>query len=363
MYQRQIVMLGASLEQNGGIATVEKLLLKYIPPEIQIHHITSHDEGTVRHRVVVFGRAWLALLWYLISQKIDLVYIHLSDGGSLLRKAILSLTAFLFRKPVLMHAHGAEFHVTYAKLPSVAQQVISNIFRRCDRFIVLSETWKTYYMSELKLKADRVLVLPNPVELPVQVPHRVNRDTLRLAFCGRVGQRKGVFDLIRAIANLLVEQQQQVQFLLAGDGEIEAAHQLAKELQVDKLVTFLGWVTAEQRDRLLAEADVFILPSYNEGLPMALLEAMGWGLPAIVTPVGGIPELIRSGENGLLVSPGNLAQLSEAIQRVISDEQLRTNLGNAARRSVMPYDIKGYCSTLMNIYDMILQPIKIRGIP
>jgi glycosyltransferase involved in cell wall biosynthesis len=354
MSQLKIVMLGASLEQNGGIATVEKLILKHASPDLEIQHVTSHDEGSIIHRITVFGRALGALLWRLLRQKPALVYIHLSDGGSLLRKAILTLFAFVFRKPVLMHAHGAEFQKTFFRLPKWGRQLLSGIFRQCDGFIVLSKTWKDFYTLNLGLKAEKVIVLPNPTELPAEVPHRTNSPQVRLVFFGRIGERKGAFDLIRAFANLPAQLKNRSQLILAGDGELEQGRKLVESLNLTDTVTFRGWIDTQQRDALLAKGDVFVLPSYNEGLPMALLEAMGWGLPAITTPVGGIPELVISNQNGLLVNPGDIQQLSEAMQSLIENETLRLSLGNAARQTVACFDVKTYCCRLAGIYRSVL---------
>ncbi|OKH41532.1 glycosyl transferase family 1 [Calothrix sp. HK-06] len=351
----KIAMVGASLEQNGGIATVEKLILKYAPCDIEIQHIVSHDEGSITHRLMVFGQALGNLLYRLLSQKTDIVYIHLSDGGSLLRKAIIALTAFCFRKPVLMHAHGAEFHSTYSRLPQRAKQWLSNIFRRCDGFIVLSNTWKDFYVLNLGLNPQQVFVLPNPTELPLQTPQRLNANKVTLLFCGRVGQRKGAFDLIRAFAKLPAQQQNCSELILAGDGDIEQGQKLVESLNIEKHINFLGWLNSEQRDKLLASADVFVLPSYNEALPMAILEAMGWGLPVISTPVGGIPELVISNKNGFLVSPGDIQQLYEAMQTLIENKALRLSLGNAARATVTPFDVRNYSCQLAQIFRQVLQ--------
>ena len=89
---------------------------------------------------------------------------------------------------------------------------------------------------------------------------------------------------------------------------------------------------------------------------MALLEAMGWGLPAIVTPVGGIPELIIANQNGLLVTPGDIEKLAESMQLVVENEQYRLELGKEARQSVAHLDVKTYWEHLNNIYTQILQP-------
>ncbi len=345
-----IVMLGDSLEHNGGIVEVEKLILKYASPEIEIQHIGTREDGSIIHKMSVFGKGLAALLWRLLSRKTDLVHIHLADGGSALRKSIVTLIAWAFRKPVLMHTHGPEFHLTYLGLPKWSQKALNWVFQRCSRFIVLSKSWKDFYVLNCGLKEEHVFVLPNPVELPAQVPNRTNKTKVCLVFFGRIGQRKGAFDLIQAFAALPAEQKDCTELILAGDGEVEQGRKLVESLNLQDHITFVGWINSEQRDALLLKADVFVLPSYNEGLPMALLEAMGWGLPVITTPVGGIPELVTSEKNGLLVTPGDVQQLSKAMKFLIENEPLRLSLGSAARASVIRFDVKSYTASLINIY-------------
>lgn len=355
MRQLQVLMLGASLEQNGGIATVEKLIINYSSSQIKIQHINTHDEGSIAHRVIIFVKALATFLWKLSSQKIDIVHIQISDGGSIIRKAICCVIAFIFNKPVLMHTHGAEFPLTYAKFPQGVQQVLSKLFQRCQGFIVLSESWQDYYVLNLGLNPKQVIILPNPCELPKNVPERKNQTQISLVFCGRVGQRKGTFDLIEAFANLPDHQKKCTWLIIAGDGEIEKAQQLAANLNLSDQVTFLGWINSEKRDEILTQANVFILPSYNEGLPVAILEAMGWGLPIITTPVGGIPELVISNQNGLLVPPGNIQQLTSAMELLIGNEDLRLSLGCTARKNVEPLDIRNYSIRLEDIYYSLSQ--------
>ncbi|MFN6572452.1 MAG: glycosyltransferase family 4 protein [Dendronalium sp. ChiSLP03b] len=354
----KILMIGSSLEQNGGIATFEKLIIKHAPTNIEIQHITSHDEGSIAHRLIIFCQALGKFLWKLIFEQTDIIYLQISERANILRKSILALIAFLFRKPVLLHAHGAEFHLTYSRLPEWAKQLLSSIFRRCNGLIVLSKTWKEYYVLNLGLNPQQVFVLPNPAELPVEIPQRMNADRVTLLFCGRVGQRKGTFDLIEAFANLPAEQKNRAKLIIAGDGDIEQGRKLVENLNLTEHITFAGWVNSEERDKLLAKADVFLLPSYNEGLPMAILEAMSWGLPVISTPVGGIPELIVSNENGLLVKPGDIQQLSAAILSLITNDELRLIMGKTARERVMPYDIKNYLNSLIDVYNLVLTRTK-----
>ncbi|MGH8001042.1 MAG: glycosyltransferase family 4 protein, partial [Brasilonema sp.] len=314
MSQLKVAMLGDNLSHKGGIVTVEKLILRHAPPEVEIQHISTHETGSMIHRIKLYGQGLAAFVLRLLRQRTDLVHIHIADGGSILRKAIIAVIALVFRQPILMHAHGPAFHLTYSKLPNWIQQWLSWIFRRCHGFIVMSQSWKDFYVPNLGLDEKQVYILPNPVELPSEVPQRSNVAKVRLVFLGRIGQRKGVFDLIQAFAHLPTDLKDRSELILAGDGKIEEGRELVENLKLTKHVTFLGWINSEQRNHLLATANVFVLPSYNEALPMALLEAMAWGLPVIATDVGGIPEVVISNKNGLLVTPGNIQQISEAIQ-------------------------------------------------
>lgn len=352
--QLKAIVLGPSLLQQGGMATVQNLIVNHAPAEIKIEHISTHEDASLARRILVFGQAVVLLLWKLLKKDIDLAHIHLAERGSVLRKAILTLIAVVFGKPVLLHAHGSEFRPFYEGLPEWAQQLVARIFRQCSYFIVLSESWQEFYRSSLNLRPERVVVLPNAIEIPPAVPQRQGSDIVKFLFLGRMGDRKGTFDLIRAFAQLSPEQRKRAHLTLAGDGEVERARSLVESLDLKTQVTILDWVDAEKRNSLLATVDVFVLPSYNEGLPMALLEAMSWGLPAIATPVGGIPEVIIPSQNGLLVEPGNIEQLSAAMRALIDNETLRLSLGTAARTAVARFDIKNYCSSLARLYRLAL---------
>ena len=142
---------------------------------------------------------------------------------------------------------------------------------------------------------------------------------------------------------------------MAGDGEVEEARNLVESLNISDQTIFPGWIDTKERDRLLEEGNIFVLPSYNEGLPLSMMEAMAWGLPVIVTPVGGISEIVQDGENGLIVEPSNIEQLSTAMKSLIANEDLRVSLGDQGRKSVLPLDINNYWLSFLNIYRSALQ--------
>jgi glycosyltransferase involved in cell wall biosynthesis len=346
----QVVMLGPSLNQQGGMATVEKLIAYYPSPDVEISHISTHEEGSITRRLIVFGLTFVRLLEKLIQGKLDILHLHVSEGGSVLRIALLALMGFLLRKPVILHTHGCEFHLFYDRLPSVGKWAVSSIFRHCDYVITLSNSWRQYYISACNLAPDRVIVLYNPVEVPKQLPVRAGTSKVHFVFLGRIGHRKGAFDLVRAFSSLPPEHQMKVELTLAGDGEVESLQELVHLLGLQNQVHLLGWINIEQRNQLLSQADVFVLPSYNEGLPVALLEAMAWRLAVITTPIGGIPEMIKHEQNGILVQPGAIEQIVQAMQTLIENPSLRLSLAKAARLQVVSLDIDHYFNRLLSIY-------------
>ena len=359
MKKLKVLMLGPSLEEKGGMGSVESLILDSSPAELQIQHLTIWDgepsRQSSRHRLKVFTWALIIFLGKLLKGQVDILHIHFSERGSTLRLSILTLIAMAFRKPVIMHAHGCEFHTFHASLPQALKQLMNWMLQKCTYLIALSESWKEFYINNCDLTEEQVVVLPNPVEIPENVPDRTNsQQKINIVFLGRIGKRKGVFDLLEAFAKITPEQRAQSELILAGIGQVEQANHLAEKLSLKEHVTFAGWVDPAKRSELLSKADVFLLPSYNEGLPMALLEAMSWGLPVITTPVGGIPEVITHNETGFLVNPGDVQQLAEALQSLIENKSLRLKLGSAARQRVAPLDVRIYSCSLSELYCSLL---------
>lgn len=363
MNELNVIMLGPTLAQKGGIATVENSILQSISPQVKIHHISTHEDSSTLRKIIVFARAMVELPISLLQRNPDLIHSHFAERGSVFRDMILTLISLAFRKPVILHAHGSEFKQFYANLPALLKKILGLVFRQSTRTIVLSESWKDYYISTLQLTEKQVVVLPNAIELPEEIGDKAAEDQgyrpITFIFLGRMGQRKGVFDLVTAFSQISPELKAKTKLILAGDGEVEKVRQLVKNLNLTEITTIFDWVDTQQRNALLKQADAFVLPSYNEGLPMALLEAMSWGLPAIATPVGGIPEVVKSYQNGLLVNPGDIEQLSAAIVSLVEDETLRLFLGKMARKDVEPFDIKKYCESLTEIYRTVVSESKV----
>jgi glycosyltransferase involved in cell wall biosynthesis len=367
----RILMMGTSLKVKGGVTSVEKLIIDHAPQHLKITHVATIDQGSAYHNILVFAKSIGSLCLSILRRDADIVHIHFSERGSTLRKSILILIGLIGQQSIVLHAHGATYAEFFAGLPSFCQKLLIALFRRCTKIIVLSESWQEFYTDKLTLAKNQVAVLYNPVNVPMMVPDRQRHQPVKFIFLGRIGKRggaldmakslisfpkqdKGAFDLIHAFAALPVADRQQAELVLAGNGDLAAANQLIADLHMTEQITILDWLNSTQRDELLGSADAFVLPSYNEGLPMSMLEAMAWGLPVIVTPVGGIPEVVVDHKNGLLVEPGNIEQIMPAMQLLIQNAPLRLSLGTAARYTAKDLDIRNYMDSLADLYDSAL---------
>jgi glycosyltransferase involved in cell wall biosynthesis len=174
---------------------------------------------------------------------------------------------------------------------------------------VLSDSWQEFIG---KIAARKVMVINNYVDIE---KYDVARIPGQILFLGAFIKRKGIYDLINALKQISND----CHLHLCGAGEDEAVQTLIDELSLSDSVTNHGWVNTKQKTQLLSECSVFILPSYNEGLPMVIIEAMACEIPVISTPVGGIPEVIIEGETGYLVEPGDIGAISSKLSTVLDN--------------------------------------------
>lgn len=346
----KVLMFGPALDVRGGIASVERLIMAHLPGhEVAIEQVPTMYDGSPWRKIVTFARA-VARLRRADPGREEVVHIHFSARGSTVRKAILCAVAHHQQKPVILHAHGSVYREFFGGLPRPLRALVAATFRRCDRFIALSSNWEDFYRDAFALKPGQLVVLHNPVDLPPTVPDRSGRTELAIAFLGRIGDRKGTFELLEAFAKLPDAIRARTRLHLAGDGEVERATQLAKTLGISDRVQLHAWLSPADRDALLAASDLFVLPSHQEGLPMAMLEAMGWGLPVVVTPVGGIPEVVRQGETGWLVPVGDGEALTDALAQLLTKETQRLALGAAGRQAVASMGMADYAHALQGVY-------------
>jgi glycosyltransferase involved in cell wall biosynthesis len=234
----------------------------------------------------------------------------------------------LFRVPYVLHLHGSEFREFYNESTAREQCAIRQTFDRAAAVIVLSKSWQRW-VTGISTN-PRIEVVPNAVPVPDQASVR---PAHHLLFMGRLGERKGINTLLDAVA-VLTREFPDLRVVCAGDGDLAAVRERIQVLGLQSCVTVPGWMGPAERTHLLQDASIFVLPSHNEGLPMAILEAMAAGLAVISTPVGGIPDAVIDNETGALVKPGDVNALAAALRRVLTDHALTERWGDAGRARV-----------------------------
>lgn len=287
------------------------------------------DGGFVRRQGVLIG-ALVQFLWQLATRPVALVHCHAAMRGSFWRKGLFSSIARLFGIPVVLHLHGSEMKPFYRAQPAILQALIRRQLEGATRVLVLSESWRAF-IAEIAPRA-RIEVVPNYVTLPPLPAPGVRRDRDAL-FLGLIGTRKGVFDLLPAFARV-VRAHPDAKLTIGGNGEVERAAQMIASLDLGRNVALPGWVDGPAKEKLLQEAGIYVLPSHNEGLPMSVLEAMAMGMAVVTTRVGGIPELVTDGQDGLLIDAGDQEALAAALSKLIDDAALRERLMTAARARI-----------------------------
>ena len=176
----------------------------------------------------------------------------------------------------------------------------------------------------------------NPLRIePGAPPEHPPVDTLCVLFVGTYGERKGCPELLDALAEVRAGGADVTLRFVGKEehrGEEDLLRQRVRERDLDDAVEFAGVASPDELPALYAAADVFCLPSRREGLPLALLEAMAFGLPIVATPVGGIADVVEDGVSGLLVAPGDVRGLAATLARLAEDVELRRELGEGARK-------------------------------
>jgi glycosyltransferase involved in cell wall biosynthesis len=356
----RVIQFGPSLAVRGGVASVEQLICDYLAPYVSMRHIPTMEDGSAIAKASVFARAVQVMRRALATPDSSIIHIHFASRASTLRKMILAEMVLRAGRPLVLHAHGSEFDLFYRRLPAAVRRNVNRTLQQANVFITLSTQWRDFYVEECEISPSQVVVLPNPVRVPAEVPDRSARDSVQFLHLGRLGQRKGAYDLVNAFAGLPEGLRNRARLVLAGDGDVEGVRKMAEPL--GNQVEVLSWIDSHERDLLLERSDVFALPSRAEGVPMALLEAMAHGLPAITSPVGGIPDVFRHGVDGALVTPGDVPQIRAAMAKFISDDATRLAAGRAARERARAFDVHVYARRLAEIYQRIAPVAETREI-
>ena len=349
--KKVILQVGPSLKDKGGMVTVmQSIMNSNILKKYNIIHIPTYIYGK---KFSLFFISILKIIFYKIIYRVELVHVHMASYGSFYRKSIIISICKILHLKVVLHCHGACFEKFYNSVKPSKKEYIKKTFAKAEKVIVLSESWKDFFKTIVD--ENKIIVMYNSVN----VPKEENKDNLNNVptglFLGRIGERKGAYDLIEVVKKL-TQEGIKLKMIMAGDGEIDKAKEIIKKENLEDIIEVLGWIDSDKRQEYLKKSDFYILPSYDEGMPMSVLEAMSYSLPVITTDVGGIPEMIQNEENGILVKPGDNEAIEKAIKKILENDNLRRELSQNAYKTILDkFNFEKYEESLASLYKQIKQ--------
>ena len=360
--QLHVLMVGPGLDVAGGIsAVVNHWLAAGLGERVKLRYIATLDGRDARfpaRKLYSAARAY-ASFGLATPTRPDIVHVHLSTGASFYRKLGILEAARLRKLKTVVHLHGSRFMEFYAQSSPRRARLIRRVFDRADAVIVLSGAWRDFVRGFSS--NPNVHILHNGANRAMFGPRADNGDEIVISSMGRLGTRKGTWDLLEAFKRLAAEVPN-VRLVLGGDGEIDKARSIVERDGLEGRVAIAGWLSGAEKLDVFNRTDIYALPSYHEGLPASIIEAMAAGAPIVSTPVGGIPEAVTEAYNGFLVAPGDVDALHDRLRKLSLDADLRDRMGRRSRHLMEEhFELDTLLERLVDVYRRTLRSDERRG--
>lgn len=344
-------MVGVDESTKGGMWTVVENYLKdaeFVSRNDLIYIPTSITGCSNLKKMLFTLKAYWKIIKVFREKKINITHVHMSERASIGRKKIVMNYAKKHGSKVVLHMHGAEFEVLYKQMSEKNQKFVKETLNLADRIIILGEYWRKF-IGTLVDEPNKIQVVYNAVSVPEEYSY--NSESNSILFLGAVSKRKGIDVLMKALQMDATELKDRIKVKIFGpdvEGDIE---ERIVQAGLQEWVSYCGWLDKDKKAEVLKNVAVNVLPSYNEGLPMTILEAMAYGVPSITTSVAAIPEAVNK-NNGIIVEPGDVEGLAHSISKIILDKMYRLELSkNAYRDAVNCFSIKTHIAVIQSIYE------------
>ena len=334
--RRYIYIAGPWAPMGGGMFRVADYLIQSQAAQApanaaQLRPLDTRGGGSALYSLWVLLTALAKVLRGRLRGQLAGVHVNMAERLSVLRKGALMVLCRAIGVPVVLHLHAAQLHQFYRSLPAPLRPLTRWIFSLPASVVVLGTASRAFVTDELRVPGSRVEILNNGVPDAAQRRDKAPAGSpRRVLFLGNLSERKGVSDLLQALAHPAL-QAASVEVTLAGGGDVAGYETKAQALGIDRFVRFEGWVDQQRVAQLMARADVLVLPSYDEGLPLVILEALANGVAVVCTPVGEIPSVLHDGVDACFVSPGDVEGIAAGLHKVLLEPGLMEKLGRNGR--------------------------------
>lgn len=346
---KNVLFVGPQNEK-GGIGAV----LNLYKESMDGFRILSTYPADVRINIYrFFCSQYIKLFKLLITDNdIQILHIHSASRGSFVRKSFVLFMAKAFGKKTIMHIHGGMFR-EYYQSSRIKSWYVRFILQMSDRVLCLTEEWRQSFQSEMQL--NNLEVLLNPVKKFPKNNINITHSWISLLFMGTITENKGIFELVEYLQQNTFFLQGKIKLYICGEGDDKKLSMCMPKGNFRENIVYTGWIDGVRKNEILQSADIFILPSHYEGLPMAILEAMSAGKPIISTRVGGIPSVVKPSRNGWLIDPKHIAQLDSIVEEIFNTPDIIARFGTNAMQDAEAFHVEGIVSQLSNIYKALFR--------
>ena len=344
-------MVGPSIDSLGGISRVVKIWKDNgLFEKHRISYFPTTTDSNVNNYLFFIKNFFLYFTKLLFNK--NLVYVHTSSYKSFYRKAFFLLAAILFKRKIILHIHPSHFYDFLNQLNGLPKTFVNFILLRVYGFVFLTEDMLVKFRSIFPEKS--MWILRNPVDIKAMKNNKgyIRKDN-NLLFLGWFIKEKGIFELVDA-TKILCDRGYKVKLCFCGTKKIDQLRDYVQNKKLESVIQVHGWIDGEEKLKKLYESTLLILPSYSEGIPNVILEAMATKTPIISTLVGGLKEVLVDGRNAIIVQPKEPIDLAEKIALCLKDKSLREKIANNAFDDVKrKYDI----SIIKRNFEQILNDI------
>lgn len=340
-----IVVAGIDYNGKGGVSTViscQKDMME------TFNFLKLQVPGWRKYAMPVIA---IIKAFRYLPARYKIVHIHSASYSDFYRSGIFVLLFKLFGKKVILHIHGAEFEKFHAH----NRRSVNYICRKADMLVTVSNYFVNF-LKRAKLN-DNIDLLHNSIATTHPHTYRSADESspLILSYFGVITGRKGIFEVLEAIALCKKQLNGNIKFHIGGNGEIDRMNETIRRLGLEDTVIYEGWLGEHEKTQLLEKSDIFVHPSNFESFGISILEAIAHGVPVITTAVGGITDLVTDRFNGIVVEPGNVSQIADAIIYLANHPEERARLGENAGRHAANFCHEQIAEKLHQIYTHMLQ--------
>lgn len=342
---RKVLTVGPTPWGQGGMGTVLIIYRRHLPFFRQLS--TSSTAGFIPG-LFAFAATMARMPWERLRGR-NILHVHAASGKSFIRKKCVVSWGKMLGFKIIFHCHSGHIKDYFSHR---GLKFAKKTLDKCSAIVCLSKSWQRYF--EDTLGYSNVRIIYNPQEPVAKVVRPEASTPLRLLYLGNLVDAKGIFDFMDAMAANSASWAGRVHLTVCGAGEVKRFKDFVSHNGLDDMVDFRGWVGDQEKESLFASHHVLLLPSHAECLPMSILEAMAHGLAVVASRVGGIPDMVTDGAEGILINAGDRQALAAAVNAYLADPALAARHGQCGLRRVRGFYPEKIKSDLCSLYNSLV---------